>query len=159
MEKGRKDKGGVPSGSIYCKSLSFPGAAQSRTCSSPALPAGLLGEGPAVLILRCVHLGELLRPHRVPGSVGAVYPVRPLFLGGPPLSGTGDTRRNNTAGGGQLSSPGVSSPSNYRSLLVHRGVDAPRAGHADLHSSGAPRCRIVLYVLSFPPPLLSLIHI
>ena len=55
-----------------------PGAFQDcsvKTLLSPIIPAGFLGEGPAVLMIRCVQ-----------GSVGAVYPERPLFPGGPTLS-------------------------------------------------------------------------
>ena len=59
--------------------------------------------------------GSCPTPCQVYGSVGAVYPVRLLLPGGPAQSqAQGDTRRNNT-GGGQLSSPGVSSCSSYRS--------------------------------------------
>lgn len=60
----------------------------------------------------------------------AVYPMRPLFPGGPnPFQAQGDTRRDNTIGNGQLSSPGVSSRSNYRSSQsVLTGLDAPGAG-------------------------------
>ena len=36
-----------------------------------------------MLTLKCVHLGEMLHPVLVHGSVGAVYPVRPLFPDGP----------------------------------------------------------------------------
>ena len=84
--KGKK-KGGVSSGSIYCNSLDFPflsSAAPSRTCSSPVLLAGVLGEGLAVLFLRCVDLGEL--PCALPGawlsgsclSCETPVPLRPL---------------------------------------------------------------------------------
>ena len=66
-----------------------------------------------MLILRCVHLGDLPCPLPLHVSVGAVYPVRPLFPGGPaPFQAHGDTRRNNHTASGQLSSPGVSSCSN-----------------------------------------------
>ena len=65
-----------------------------------------------MLILRCVHLGELPSPQWVPGSVGAVYPVMPLFPGSPTLyQAQSDTRKNNHTDGGQLSSPEVSSRS------------------------------------------------
>ena len=94
--------------------LGLSSAAWSRICFSPVLPAGLLGEGPAVLILRCMHLRELPRPCQVYGSVGAVCPVRPLLPGGPAQSQVqGDTRRNNNSVGGQFSSSGVSCRSNY----------------------------------------------
>ena len=83
-----------------------------------------------------MYLGEVPRPLQVHGSVGAVYPVRPLLPGSPaPSQAQGDTRRNNNSGGGQLSSPRVSSRSNYRSLPVRRDLDALGEGGADLHSS------------------------
>ena len=60
--------------------------------------------------------GGASAPCQVPGSVGAVYPVRPLFPGGPaPTQAQGDTGRNNKTGGGQVSSSGVSSRGNYYS--------------------------------------------
>ena len=43
-----------------------------------------------------------------------------------PSQAQGDTRRNNNSGGSQPSSPRVSSHSNYRSLPVRTGLDAPR---------------------------------
>ena len=55
--------------SIYYNKSASPGAssaAGSGTCSPPVLPAGFLGAGCAVLILRYVHLGELPRP--LPGA-------------------------------------------------------------------------------------------
>ena len=65
-----------------------------------------------MLTLRFVHLGSCPAPCQVV-SVGAIYPVRSLFPGSPALSmAQGDTR-NNSSGGGQLPSPGVSSRSNY----------------------------------------------
>ena len=106
-----------------------------------------------MLILRCVHLRELPRPCQVHGSVGAIYPVRPLLPGGPAQSqAQGDTRRSNKSGGGRLPSSSVSSRSNYRSLPVRRDLDAPGAGGADLHSSGSPGGRSILAVLG-PPDL------
>ena len=70
--------------------------------------------------------GRCPTPCQVHGSVGAVYPVRSLFPGGPaPPQAQGDTRRDNNTGLGQLSSSGVSSRSNYRSLPVRTGLDAP----------------------------------
>ena len=96
--KRKKKKVGVPSGAIYCKSLpwSFP-ALLVGTCSSPVLPVGLLGEGPAVLILKCVHLRELPTP-TPPGAqlsescliCEAPVPWRPC-----PSQAQGNTRRNN----------------------------------------------------------------
>ena len=81
-----------------------------------------------MLILRCVH-----------SSVGAVYPVRPLFPGGPtPCQAQGDTMRNNNTDGGQPSTSRIRSHSHYYSLPVHTGLDAPRAGDADLHSLETP---------------------
>ena len=105
-----------------------------------------------MLILRCVHLGGCTAPCRVPGSVGAAYPMRPLFPGGPTQSqAQGDTRRNTTTGGGQLSGSGVSSCSNYGSSPLvcmfpgwHRCTDP--------HRLGAPGGRGVLAVLC-PPGL------
>ena len=91
------------------------------------------GGGAAVLILRCVHLGALPRP--LPGArlVGAVYHLRSLFPGGPALfQAQGDTRRSNHTGGGQLSSPGVSSRSNYRSSQSALAWMLPGLG--ELHS-------------------------
>ena len=73
--------------------------------------------------------GSCPTPCLMLGSVGAVYSVRPLFPGGPrPSQSQGDTRRNNHTGGGQLPSPRVSSCSNYRSLPVCTGLDAPGLG-------------------------------
>ena len=67
-------------------------------------------------------------PCQVHVSVGAIYPVRPLVPGSSAQSqAQGDTRRNNSDSG-KLSSPGVSSSSNYHSLPVHRGLDAPGEG-------------------------------
>ena len=78
-------------------------------------------------------------PRRVPGSVGAGYLVRPVFPGSPASPRHSDTRRDNPTGGSQLSSPGVSSRSNYHSLPVCNGLGAPgAAGGADLHSLGGP---------------------
>ena len=58
--------------------------------------------------------GSFPAPFWVHGSVGAVYPLRSLFPGGPAKTqAQGDTRRNNHTGSGQLSSSGISSPSNY----------------------------------------------
>ena len=103
-----------------------------------------------MLIFRCVHLGELSCP--LPGAQlrGAVYSMKPLFPGGPALSqAQNETRRNNTDGS-LLSRPGVSFHSNYHSLPVRRGLDAPGVGGADLHSLGAPSSRRVLTVLCPP---------
>ena len=107
--------------------LELSSTAPSRTCSSPVLPAGLLGEGLLCWFSGVCTLGELPPSTRlVLGSVGAVYPMSPLFPGAPsPPQTQGDTRRNTTTGGGQVPSPGVSSPSNYRSLPVHTGLGAP----------------------------------
>ena len=70
--------------------------------------------------------GSCPSPCQVHGSVVAVYPVRPFFPGGATLSQAhGDTRRNKYIGGGQPSSSGVSYHSNYCSLPVCTGPDAP----------------------------------
>ena len=78
----KKKQGEYPLIPYTVNPLTSPGtfqAAWSITCFSPDLPTGLLGEGPAVLILRCVHLGEL--PSPLPGLQfsGILYPVRPLL--------------------------------------------------------------------------------
>ena len=76
--------------------------------------------------------------------MGALYPVRPLFSGGPtPSQAQSDTRRDNNTGLGQLSSSGVSSHSNYHSLPVCSGLDAPGAGDADLHSLDLLSCALL----------------
>ena len=64
-----------------------------------------------MLILRCVHLGELPSPLPVVQLSGSC-----LSSEVPAQSQVqGDTRRDNNSGGSQLSSPGVSSHSNYHS--------------------------------------------
>lgn len=102
-----------------------------------------------MLMLRCVHLGELPCPLPMPGSVGAVDPLRPLSPGGPPSQADGDTRRN--TGCSQLSSPGVSSPSNHRSSQSTLAWVLPGCGGADLPGG----IRRVLTVLCPPPSPLS----
>ena len=120
---------------LYTVNLStFPGALQRclvKKLLPPVLPAGLLGEGRAVLILRCVHLGQLPRP--LPGawlSGSCLSCEAPVLWQPRPSQAQGDTRRNTTTGSGQVSSPGVSSCSNYRSLPVSTYLDAPGAGGA-----------------------------
>ena len=57
--KMKKKKRGVPSGSIYCKSLDFPWSFPVLFGQEFALPLFFQlgsGEGPAVLILRHVYL-------------------------------------------------------------------------------------------------------
>ena len=78
----KKKQGEYPLIPYTVNPLTSPGtfqAAWSITCFSSDLRAGLLGEGPAVLIFRCVHLGEL--PSPLPGLQfsGILYPVRPLL--------------------------------------------------------------------------------
>ena len=107
-----------------------------------------------MLILRCVHPREL--PCPLPGarlnrsclSCEASVPWWPR-----PSQAQGDTRRNNS-GISQVSSSGVSSHSNYRSLPVHTFLDAPGVGGTDLYNLGAPSGRRVLAVLC--PPYLCL---
>ena len=73
------------------------------------------GDGPAVLILLCVPLGEMPRPPTGARLSGSCLSCEAFVPWGAALSqALGDTRRNNT-GSGQLSSPRVSSRSNYRS--------------------------------------------
>ena len=134
----------------------------------PALPLSFQlssGGGPAVLILRRVHRGELLSP--LPGalSLGAVYPVRPLLSPRYKMTPEGTTTVvvASSAALSQL-------PHNYHSvgcllvfltvafavqLSVHRDLEAPRSGSADLHSSGLPGGRSVLAVLCPPGLCLS----
>ena len=103
------------------------------------------------MILRCVYLGALPRP--LPGAQlsGSCLSCEAPVLWRPALSqAQGDTRRNSHTGGGQLSSPGVISSSNYHSLPVCTGLDAPGVGGADLHSLGVPGDRSILTVLGSP---------
>ena len=69
------------------------------------LPAGHLGEMPAVLILRCVHLEEL--PHPLPGAglSGSCLPCETSV----PWQCFPPRHEENNKGGGQNSSSGVSS--------------------------------------------------
>ena len=88
-----------------------------------------------MLIFRCEHLGELLCPCLVQGSVGVVYPLRPL--------------EEQPQWRGQLCSPGVS-PRSSSSALRLQGLEAP-GGAADLLSWG----RSILAVLGPPGLCLS----
>ena len=112
------------------------------------LPAGLLGKGPVVLILRCVYLGEMLHPCRVPGSVGAVYSVMLLSPGGP------TSLRNKVTQGGTTTLAVARSPALYSaphecSLAVHTdlGASEGRCRCTDLHSLGVPSGRKLLAFL------------
>ena len=111
-----------------------------------------------MLIVMCVYLGELPRP--LPGawlsgiclSCESPVPWQPT-----PSQTLGDTGRNNHTGGHQLSSSGVSSCSNYHSLPVHTGLDAPGdRGQLSAQLAGAWRqdhpCSPVP---SSPPPVLG----
>ena len=114
-----------------------------------------MGKGLAVLILSVCTCESCPVLYLLHGSVGAVYPVRPLFPCRPaPSQAQGDTRRNNTSGG-QLSSPEVSSRSNYRSLPVSTGLDALGVGGADLHSFGSPVAGESCCPVPSPPPPVS----
>ena len=63
-----------------------------------------------MLILRCVHLGELSHPLPGASATGSCLPREASVPWCPCLSqAQGDTRRNSNTGRGQLSSPGVSS--------------------------------------------------
>ena len=64
-----------------------------------------------MLILRCVHLGELPIPLPGAGLSGSCLSCEALAQS----QVQGETRRRNNSGGIQLSSPRVSSRSNYRS--------------------------------------------
>ena len=116
MEKGEKNlKGGGPFSFIYYFPLilELSSAAWSKTSSFSVLPAGLLGEGPAVLILRCVHLRKLPHPLLGAGLSGSCLPREASVPWRPhPSQAHGDTRRNNNSGSGQVPSSGVSSHSN-----------------------------------------------
>ena len=75
---------GTPSGSIYYKSFNFP-------WSFPELALPLFFQmlwGRFCCALRCVHWGSCPAPCRVPGSVAAVDPMKPLSPGAPHLPGT-----------------------------------------------------------------------
>ena len=102
-----------------------------------------------MLILRCVHLGELLSPlpgARLSGSC--------LSCEAPAQSQVqGNTRRNDSSGGGQLSSPRVSSCSNHhRSSPLGPGYSGA-VGHISAQL-GLPGGRSILAVLG--PPCLCL---
>ena len=108
-----------------------------------------------MLILRCVCTwGCCSTPCQVHGSVGAVYPVRPLFPGSTaPSQAQGDTRRDNPAG--VASSPALESAPAVTTAAPgpHRlGCSGGRG--SDLHSSGVPGGKSVLAVLC--PPRLHL---
>ena len=130
--------------------LEFPSAAWSITCFSPVPLAVLLGEGPAVLILRCEHLGEL--PSPLPS---AWFSGSCLSCESPAQSQVqGDTRRNNNSGGSHLSSPGVA-PTVTTAAPILQGLGCSRAGGTDLHTLGALGSRSVLAVLCPPGLCLS----
>ena len=77
-----------------------------------------------MLILRCVHVGQL--PHPLPG---AGLSGSCLSCEAPAQSQVqDDTRRNNNSGDSKPSSPGVSSRSKYPNVPVHTGLDAPASG-------------------------------
>ena len=69
-----------------------------------------------------------------------------------PSQAQGDTRRNNNTGGGQVSSPRVSSPSNYHSLSVHTGLDVPGAGALICTARGARWQEHPCCLVPTPPP-------
>ena len=82
-----------------------------------------------MLILKCVHLGELPCPLLGAGLSGSCLSCEAFVPWQPRLSqAQGETRRKNNTGSGQVSSPGVRSCSNYRCLPVRRGLDTPGAG-------------------------------
>lgn len=67
--------------------------------------------GPAVLTLRCVHLGQMSCLQLGAGLSGSGLPPEVSVPWWPHLSrAQGDTGKNNNTGGGQVSSSGVSSP-------------------------------------------------
>ena len=105
-----------------------------------------------MLTLRCVYLGELPWSRQVHDSVGAAYPWRPVFPGGPAAP-----RLTVTPGGTTLASASTpalaSAPAVTAQLPVRTrlGLGGLVAG---LHSSGAPSGRRFLAVLC--PPRLRL---
>ena len=103
-----------------------------------------------MLVLRCVHPGELPRP--LPGARlnGSCFTCETSLPWQPHLSqAQGDNRRNNNTGA--ASSPALE----YQSLPVHTGLDAPGVGGADLYSLWVPGGRRVLAVLCHPHLCLS----
>ena len=142
--KRKKKIGGVPSGFICCKSLDFPWSFPALLHQELALPLSyqlvFWGRGCCADSQVCAPGGApSSHPCQVQGSVGAVYPVRPLFPGGPALSqAQGDTRRDNNSGSGQLPSPGVSSPSNHHSLPVLTGLAGASWLSCALSTSACP---------------------
>ena len=112
------------------------------------LPADLLGEGPAMLILGCVHLGELPRPCQVHGSVGGVYPVRPLLSPRYKVTPGGTTTVAMASSTALESAPAVTprAPS-------LQGPGCSGGGAADLHSSGLPGSGRSVLALLCPPGL------
>lgn len=107
------------------------------------------GGGAAVLILRCVYLGEM--PHPLPG---ARLSGSCLSCEAPAQSQVqGDTRRRNSSGGGQLPSSGLSSCSNSRRSQSAEARMLWARGALTCTAWG-PRRRSVLAVLG--PPGLSL---
>ena len=126
--------------------LELSSAAWSITLFPPVLLAVLhLGEGPAgpaVLILRCVHLVEM--PSPLPG---ALLHGSCLSCEAPAQSGVkGDTSRNNS-GSGQLSSPRVKSRSNTGSSQSTGTWMLPGQGHQSVQLGAAAGASLLSCVL------------
>ena len=137
----------------------LPGAFQHCSAKNllfPCPPAGLLGGGACCADSQvCVPGGAAPPPCQVQGSVGAVYPVRPLFPGGP------NPPRHRVTPGGTATLVVASSPALESAPAVTTTGPSPQgpgcsgAGDADLHSLGVHVGRGVLSVLCLPGLRLS----
>ena len=98
MEKG--GKGGVPSSSIYYKFLDFPWSFLVLLGQELALPLSFQlvfwGEACCADSQVCAPGGSFPTPCQVHNSVGDVYPVSPLFPGGPDPPRHSVTQRGTT---------------------------------------------------------------
>ena len=90
QNKQTKNKEGYPL-VLYTVNLSTsPGAFQRCLVKHLLFPSpSSWSQGLAVLILKCVHLGELPRPLQGAGLSGSCLSVRPLLPGGLPFLSTG----------------------------------------------------------------------
>ena len=131
MGKGKRNfKKGECSSSIYVPSIfpwswRFP-ALFCQELAPPQFFQLVFGRGTCCADSQvCVPRGDALPPA---GAVGAVYPMRPLFPGGP------SSPRHRVKQGGKTTKVAARSPSlesathrNYHSLSVRTGLGAPGA--------------------------------